>query len=73
MWLQIHIAIGSKKKKLTNHFFWWGVRFLGPGMGAPLYFVAICARTLAQLWNKPIVAVNHCVAREFDINLENVF
>jgi len=34
----------------------------GPGMGEPLRSVAIVARTLAQLWNKPIVAVNHCVA-----------
>ena len=34
----------------------------GPGMGAPLLSVAIVARTLAQLWRKPLVAVNHCVA-----------
>ncbi|EDV26007.1 uncharacterized protein TRIADDRAFT_23779 [Trichoplax adhaerens] len=34
----------------------------GPGMGAPLVAVAIVARTVAQLWNKPIVAVNHCIA-----------
>lgn len=34
----------------------------GPGMGAPLRSVAVVVRTLAQLWNKPIVAVNHCVA-----------
>jgi N6-L-threonylcarbamoyladenine synthase len=34
----------------------------GPGMGAPLRSCAICARTLALLWNKPIVGVNHCVA-----------
>lgn len=37
----------------------------GPGMGAPLVSVALVARTLAQLWNKPIVGVNHCIAREF--------
>ena len=36
----------------------------GPGMGAPLVSVALVARTLAQLWNKPIVGVNHCIARE---------
>ncbi|XP_077993523.1 putative tRNA N6-adenosine threonylcarbamoyltransferase [Glandiceps talaboti] len=33
----------------------------GPGMGAPLVSVAIVARTVAQLWNKPIIGVNHCV------------
>jgi len=31
-------------------------------MGAPLRSVAVVVRTLAQLWNKPIVPVNHCVA-----------
>ena len=36
---------------------------VGPGMGAPLVSVAVVARTVAQLWNKPIVAVNHCIAR----------
>ena len=30
-------------------------------MGAPLQSVVIAARTLAQLWNIPIVGVNHCV------------
>ncbi|VDL98508.1 unnamed protein product [Schistocephalus solidus] len=34
----------------------------GPGMGGPLQVVAIVARVLAQLWNKPIIGVNHCVA-----------
>ena len=33
----------------------------GPGMGAPLVSVAVVARTVAQLWNKPLVAVNHCI------------
>lgn len=33
----------------------------GPGMGAPLVSVAIVARTVAQLWKKPMVAVNHCI------------
>ncbi|KAK2498923.1 hypothetical protein MC885_003951 [Smutsia gigantea] len=33
----------------------------GPGMGAPLVSVAIVARTLAQLWNKPLLGVNHCI------------
>lgn len=34
----------------------------GPGMGAPLRSVAVVVRMLAQLWNKPIVPVNHCIA-----------
>jgi len=33
----------------------------GPGMGAPLQCGAIVARVLSQLWNKPIVPVNHCI------------
>lgn len=33
----------------------------GPGMGAPLQSVVIAARTLAQLWDLPMVGVNHCV------------
>lgn len=33
----------------------------GPGMGAPLTVAALVARTVAQLYNKPIIAVNHCV------------
>lgn len=33
----------------------------GPGMGAPLVSVAVVARTVAQLWEKPIVGVNHCI------------
>ncbi|KAI0702510.1 O-sialoglycoprotein endopeptidase [Cytidiella melzeri] len=33
----------------------------GPGMGAPLTSVALVARTLSLLFNKPLVGVNHCV------------
>lgn len=33
----------------------------GPGMGAPLVSVAVVARTVAQLWNKCIIGVNHCI------------
>lgn len=33
----------------------------GPGMGAPLSAIAIAARMLSQLWDKPLVGVNHCV------------
>ena len=33
----------------------------GPGMGTPLASVALVARTLALLWHKPIVGVNHCI------------
>ncbi|EFA86259.1 Glycoprotein endopeptidase - like protein [Heterostelium album PN500] len=34
----------------------------GPGMGPPLRSVAVVVRMLSQLWSKPIVAVNHCIA-----------
>lgn len=34
---------------------------VGPGMGAPLLSVAIVARTVAQLWKKPLLGVNHCI------------
>lgn len=30
-------------------------------MGAPLVSVAIVARTVAQLWKKPLIGVNHCI------------
>ncbi|KAF9015283.1 glycoprotease family-domain-containing protein [Cyathus striatus] len=33
----------------------------GPGMGAPLQSVALVARTLSLLFNKPLVGVNHCI------------
>ncbi|KKY14994.1 putative o-sialoglycoprotein endopeptidase [Phaeomoniella chlamydospora] len=33
----------------------------GPGMGAPLQSVAVAARLLSVLWNKPLVGVNHCI------------
>lgn len=33
----------------------------GPGMGAPLQVVSLVARTLALMYNKPLVGVNHCV------------
>lgn len=36
----------------------------GPGMGAPLQSVALVARTLAILFDKPLVGVNHCVGRK---------
>ena len=34
----------------------------GPGMAAPLRVGALVARTLAQLWNVPIIGVNHWCA-----------
>ena len=37
----------------------------GPGMGAPLQSVALAARTISLLWNKPMVGVNHCVGRKY--------
>lgn len=46
----------------------------GPGMGGPLRSVALAARTLSLLWNKPLVGVNHCVGRKlvprFSINID---
>ncbi len=33
----------------------------GPGMAPPLLSVAIVARTIAQIWNKPLLGVNHCI------------
>lgn len=33
----------------------------GPGMGAPLTSCAIAARTIAVLWDVPLIGVNHCV------------
>lgn len=38
-----------------------GDDLLGPGMGAPLNSVASVARTLALLWSKPLIPVNHCI------------
>ena len=32
----------------------------GPGMGAPLQSCAIAARSVALLWNVPLIGVNHC-------------
>lgn len=40
----------------------------GPGMGAPLATLAVVARTVAQLWNKPIIGVNHCIGRILIMN-----
>lgn len=34
----------------------------GPGMGGPLRVCAVVARMLSQMWKKPLVGVNHCVA-----------
>lgn len=33
----------------------------GPGMSQPLLSVVLVARTLAQIWDKPLVGVNHCI------------
>ena len=39
-----------------------GIAFTqGPGMAAPLISVAVVSRTLSQLWNKPLIGVNHCI------------
>jgi N6-L-threonylcarbamoyladenine synthase len=37
-------------------------------MGAPLQSVALAARTISLLWNKPMVGVNHCVGRRYFLN-----
>jgi tRNA A37 threonylcarbamoyltransferase TsaD len=42
----------------------WLRLYLGPGMGAPLQSVALVARTLSLLYEKPLVGVNHCVGRK---------
>ncbi|XP_070712375.1 probable tRNA N6-adenosine threonylcarbamoyltransferase, partial [Pempheris klunzingeri] len=34
----------------------------GPGMGEPLSSVAVVARLLSLLLNKPLIGVNHCIA-----------
>lgn len=34
-------------------------------MGAPLVSVALVARTLSLLYNKPLVGVNHCIGRAY--------
>ncbi|XP_025208911.1 probable tRNA N6-adenosine threonylcarbamoyltransferase [Melanaphis sacchari] len=34
----------------------------GPGIAPSLISVATVARTIAQLWNKPLIPVNHCIA-----------
>jgi len=36
-------------------------------MGAPLQSVALIARTLSLLHEKPLVAVNHCVGRKSEL------
>ena len=33
----------------------------GPGMAGPLSVGALVARTLAQLYKKPLIGVNHCI------------
>jgi hypothetical protein len=41
------------RKSLTKYRIFFLLK--GPGMGAPLASVAVVARTVAQLWNKPII------------------
>ena len=38
-------------------------------MGAPLVSVALVARTLSLLYNKPLIGVNHCVGRVYSRGL----
>lgn len=46
---------------LSSHGSFGNCIFTGPGMGAPLVSVAVVARTVAQLWQKPLIGVNHCI------------
>jgi N6-L-threonylcarbamoyladenine synthase len=41
-------------------------------MGAPLQTVALVARTLALLYKKPLVGVNHCIGRTYLLSLCDV-
>ncbi|KAH9362276.1 hypothetical protein HPB48_002254 [Haemaphysalis longicornis] len=52
---QIDVVCYTKGKFLQ------GSHLCGPGMGAPLVSVALVARIVAQLWDKPIIGVNHCI------------
>lgn len=42
-------------------------------MGGPLQSVALVARTLSLLYNKPLVGVNHCVGRELIYAIDEAF
>jgi len=53
----------TKGKRLVMFLWRKLTRPIGPGMGAPLQSVALVARTLSLLYNKPLVGVNHCVGR----------
>ena len=37
------------------------INITGPGMAGPLISVALVARCLSLLWNKPLIPVNHCI------------
>ena len=41
-------------------------------MGAPLQTVALVARTLALMYDKPMIGVNHCVGRTFFLDRKSV-
>lgn len=58
----VSLALSSLREAGVNHKDVDCICFTqGPGMGAPLSSVAVAARTLALLWGKPLVGVNHCV------------
>lgn len=42
-------------------------------MGAPLQSVALVARTLALLFKKPLVGVNHCIGRRSEHSMGRDF
>jgi N6-L-threonylcarbamoyladenine synthase len=55
----IHEALALAKLELSDIDLFCYTK--GPGMAQPLSVGAIVIRTLAQLYDKPIVGVNHCI------------
>ncbi|KAG2061965.1 O-sialoglycoprotein endopeptidase [Suillus hirtellus] len=60
-WALTVIKDAVAKAKITMHDLDCICYTKGPGMGAPLQSVALVARTLSLLYEKPLVGVNHCV------------
>ena len=68
-WVMTVIRDSLKKAGISMHDLDCICYTKGPGMGAPLQSVALVARTLSLLFDKPLVGVNHCVGRTFYSNL----
>ncbi|KAG9031905.1 putative tRNA threonylcarbamoyladenosine biosynthesis protein kae1 [Tulasnella sp. JGI-2019a] len=60
-WIMDVLADSLKAARVSMHDIDCICYTKGPGMGAPLQSVALVSRTLALLYKKPIVGVNHCV------------